>query len=65
MIRTNTKENTIQNEDIQTFGRLLRTKAKESNEGGVNAGFAVIDSPYLVEIENIQSNVIQPTVSNF
>ena len=27
----------------KTFGRLLRTKGKDSNEGGVNAGFAVID----------------------
>ena len=26
-----------------TFGRLLRTKGSHSNEGGVNAGFAVID----------------------
>lgn len=28
-------------------GHLLRTKAVTSNEGGVAAGFAVIDSPYL------------------
>jgi glutathione synthase len=29
-------------------GFLLRTKTVESNEGGVAAGFAVLDSPYLV-----------------
>lgn len=26
-----------------TFGRLLRTKGSQSNEGGVNAGYAVVD----------------------
>lgn len=29
-------------------GHLLRTKTSSSNEGGVAAGFAVLDSPYLV-----------------
>eukprot|EP00891_Asterochloris_glomerata_P000176 jgi/Astpho2/176/fgenesh1_pg.00004_%23_70_t len=29
-------------------GHLVRTKAATSNEGGVAAGFAVLDSPYLV-----------------
>jgi glutathione synthetase len=29
-------------------GHLLRTKTLSSNEGGVAAGFAVLDSPYLV-----------------
>jgi glutathione synthase len=28
-------------------GHLLRTKTATSNEGGVAAGFAVLDSPYL------------------
>lgn len=32
-------------------GHLLRTKAAESDEGGVAAGFAVLDSPLLVEDE--------------
>lgn len=32
----------------ETGGHLLRTKSHESNEGGVAAGFAVIDSPLLV-----------------
>jgi hypothetical protein len=27
---------------------LLRTKAASSDEGGVAAGYAVLDSPYLV-----------------
>lgn len=31
----------------QSGGHLLRTKCIESNEGGVAAGFAVVDSPYL------------------
>ena len=29
-------------------GHLVRTKAASSNEGGVAAGYAVLDSPYLV-----------------
>lgn len=29
-------------------GHLLRTKLASSNEGGVAAGYAVLDSPYLV-----------------
>ncbi len=28
-------------------GHLIRTKAATSDEGGVAAGFAVLDSPYL------------------
>jgi hypothetical protein len=28
-------------------GHLLRTKVSNSDEGGVAAGFAVLDSPYL------------------
>ena len=30
-------------------GHLLRTKAATSDEGGVAAGFAVLDSPLLVD----------------
>jgi glutathione synthase len=30
-------------------GHLLRTKTASSNEGGVAAGFAVLDSPYLTD----------------
>lgn len=33
-------------------GHLVRTKSSSSNEGGVAAGFAVLDSPYLVEGED-------------
>ncbi|PNH06404.1 Glutathione synthetase, chloroplastic [Tetrabaena socialis] len=29
-------------------GHLVRTKTSSSNEGGVAAGFAVLDSPFLV-----------------
>lgn len=32
----------------QSGGHLLRTKASESNEGGVAAGYSVIDSPVLI-----------------
>ena len=35
----------LQNEPV---GHLLRTKTADSNEGGVAAGFAVLDSPLLV-----------------
>ena len=30
-------------------GHLIRTKAATSDEGGVAAGFAVLDSPYLTD----------------
>ena len=30
----------------------MRTKASHFNEGGVNAGYAVIDQPLIVEAEN-------------
>ncbi|EFJ43050.1 hypothetical protein VOLCADRAFT_76898 [Volvox carteri f. nagariensis] len=33
----------------QQSGHLVRTKTSSSNEGGVAAGFAVLDSPYLVD----------------
>lgn len=36
----------IHREDI---GILVRTKESSSNEGGVSAGFAVLDSPIVVE----------------
>lgn len=32
----------------EVVGNLLRTKTSSSNEGGVAAGFSVLDSPYLV-----------------
>jgi glutathione synthase len=32
----------------EAVGHLLRTKTANSNEGGVAAGFAVLDSPLLV-----------------
>ena len=31
----------------ESFGTLMRTKGNHSNEGGVNAGYAVIDQPIL------------------
>lgn len=34
------------NEEV---GHLVRTKRTDSNEGGVAAGFAVLDSPYLID----------------
>jgi hypothetical protein len=39
------KDEVVINECV---GHLLRTKTATSNEGGVAAGFAVLDSPYLV-----------------
>lgn len=35
--------------DNKTIGLLHRTKGVESDEGGINTGFSVIDQPYLVE----------------
>lgn len=39
------KRTTIENKII---GTLMRTKASHNNEGGVNAGYSVIDSPLIV-----------------
>ena len=33
----------------ENVGILVRTKESSSNEGGVSAGFAVLDSPIVVE----------------
>lgn len=33
----------------ENAGHLVRTKTSDSNEGGVAAGFAVLDSPLLAE----------------
>jgi glutathione synthase len=33
----------------RVIGRLLRTKGVQSDEGGINTGYSVIDQPYLVE----------------
>ena len=61
MIDTNNQEDILMHN--QNFGTLMRTKGSHSNEGGVNAGFAVIDAPILyfedsgkVE-QNIKANV--------
>ena len=43
--RVNSKTVRVMNEH---GGSLLRTKAASSDEGGVAAGYAVLDSPYLV-----------------
>ena len=48
-----------------TFGRLLKTKGKDSNEGGCIAGYAVQDSPILVEIDDLRNCDILPAVSDF
>ena len=42
---TNTTQEVLRN---QTLGTLMRTKSSHDNEGGVNAGFAVIDSLFIV-----------------
>jgi hypothetical protein len=54
-------------QEHHTFGKLLRTKAADSDEGGVVAGFSVVDQPYLTEnIGKITKEThIKPLVSNF
>lgn len=51
----NNKPDPVQN---ITFGRLMRTKGSHSNEGGVNAGFAVIDQPLLVDMETVSDDIM-------
>ena len=51
---------TITNE---VLGTLMRTKASHHNEGGVNAGFSVIDTPFVVPAESFQGAAqVQPTI---
>jgi hypothetical protein len=47
-----------------TYGRLLRTKGIESDEGGINTGFSVIDQPFLVQIGDLKTSEIKPMVDN-
>lgn len=47
--------------DSKVLGRLLRTKASSSNEGGVNAGFSVIDDVHLIDTD--LKDEIKPMVS--
>jgi len=48
----------------RNMGTLLRTKGSHSNEGGVNAGFAVIDSPFFVDTDQFfeDKETVKPTV---
>jgi glutathione synthase len=48
------------------FGKLVRTKGADSDEGGVVAGFSVVDQPYLTpEIGSLSPGiVIKPLISN-
>lgn len=34
----------------------MRTKASHFNEGGVNAGFSVIDTPFVVPADDFNKN---------
>ena len=36
----------------RTFGRLMRTKGIESDEGGINTGFSVINQPWLISVSD-------------
>lgn len=38
----------------EKFGTLMRTKGSHSNEGGVNAGYSVIDTPILFAAEQMK-----------
>ena len=46
----------------EVLGTLMRTKASHHNEGGVNAGFSVIDSPFVVSAASFQGGQVQPTI---
>ena len=48
-----------------TFGKLLRTKCKDCNEGGVNTGYSVVDQPWLANITEFKSEEILPFAKNF
>ena len=38
----------------EVLGTLMRTKANHHNEGGVNAGYSVIDSPFVVPADSFE-----------
>lgn len=44
----------------ENMGTLVRTKASHNNEGGVNAGYAVIDSPCIVPDEKFDWQAPRP-----
>ena len=46
----------------RNLGTLMRTKASHVNEGGVNAGFAVIDSPYVVKSDIFRKKQISSSI---
>lgn len=48
---TRNNSQNLSHETIQSglMGTLVRTKASHFNEGGVNSGYAVVDSPYIVD----------------
>ena len=50
-----------------SFGKLLRTKGAESDEGGVVAGFSVVDQPWLTsQIGTLsESIIVKPLVDQF
>ena len=52
--------------DHTIFGKLIRTKGADSDEGGVVAGFSVVDQPYLTpEIGPLSPGiVIKPLITN-
>lgn len=35
--------------ELQTFGKLVRTKNADTDEGGVATGYSVVDQPYLTQ----------------
>lgn len=64
-LQPSNSDSLIQEHNI--FGKLIRTKAADSDEGGVVAGFSVVDQPYLTEeIGKINKEThIKQLVSNF
>lgn len=50
-----------------TFGKLIRTKGAESDEGGVVAGFSVVDQPYITkDIGPLTATTqVKPLIANF
>lgn len=46
--------------EYATMGTLVRTKASHFNEGGVNSGFAVVDSPTIVNTDDFNWENPQP-----
>ena len=66
-INTNTENGKDLVEEHEIFGKLIRTKGADSDEGGVVTGFSVVDQPWVTsEIGPLTPSLqVKPLISTF